>query len=189
MSTFNPIPHAVTGQLGSVGDTEALGGRDPRGPGEPLPEDAEDRASLVIAASTDRLWQLISDVPSMGTWGQETSSAEWVGGANGPAVGARFRSHGKGRWNHSTLIEVEVADPGRSFGFATVAGRHRHTHWLYTLTPCDGGTRVEETRTAPTAPSYPVYAFRRIFMRDGDRSFEDGMRSALQRLKAAAERG
>ena len=41
----------------------------------------------------------------------------------------------------------------------------------------------------PTSATYPVYAFRRIFKRDGGGSFEDGMRAALQRLKAAAEQG
>jgi Polyketide cyclase / dehydrase and lipid transport len=189
MSTFVPIPRAVTGQLGSVKDTEAIGGRDPREPGESLLEDAEDTASLEVAASAEKLWQLISDVSRMGAWSQETLRAEWVGGATGPAVGARFRSYGKGWPSRSTLIEVEAAEPGKSFGFATVAGHYRHTHWMYKLTPCDGGTRVAETRTAPTPPSYPVYAFRRIFRRDGGRSFEDGMRAALQRLKAAAEQG
>jgi uncharacterized protein YndB with AHSA1/START domain len=188
MSTFVPIPHAITGRLGSVSDTEALGGRDPREPDETLLEDAEDTVSVVIAASAERLWQMISDVSRMGAWGQETSSAEWVGGATSPAVGARFRSHGKGWPHRSTIVEVEVADPGKSFGFATVAGHHRQ-HWTYTLTPCDGGTRVAETRTMPTPPPYPVYAFRRIFRLDAGGSFEDGMRSALQRLKALAEHG
>jgi uncharacterized protein YndB with AHSA1/START domain len=186
MSAFNPIPHAIHDQLGSVSATEAIGGRDPREPEESLLEDAEDTVSVVVAASAEKVWQMISDVGRMGAWGQETSSAEWVGGANGPAVGARFRSHGKGWPHRSTIVEVEVADPGKSFGFATVAGRHRQ-HWTYTLTPCDGGTRVAETRTMPTPPSYPVYAFRRILKRDAGGSFEDGMRSALERLKALAE--
>ena len=69
-------------------------------PSESLLEDAEDTVSVVVAASAEKVWQMISDVGRMGAWGQETSSAEWVGGANGPAVGARFRSHGKG-WPQS----------------------------------------------------------------------------------------
>lgn len=186
MSTFNPIPLTVAGRLGSVDDTEALGGRDPREPEESALQDADITVSVVVAQSAEKVWLFISDVGRIGAWSQEMSSAEWVGGATGPAVGARFRSHGKGWPNRSTLIEVEAADPGRSFGFATVAGHHRHTHWMYTLTPCDEGTRVAETRTMPTPPSYPVYAFQRIFKRAGE-SFEDGMRSALHRLKVEAE--
>jgi hypothetical protein len=189
VSIINPVPRVIAGNLGSVEATEAAGGRDPRQPDESFLEDAEDTVSVVVGASAEKVWQLITDVRRMGAWGQETSRAEWVGGATRPAVGARFRSHGKGWPNHSTLIEVEVADPGTSFGFATVAGHHRRTHWLYKLTPCDGGTRVAETRTMPTPPSYPVYAFRRIFKRDRGASFEDGMRASLQRLKAAAEQG
>jgi uncharacterized protein YndB with AHSA1/START domain len=186
MSTFVPIPRVITGRLGSVDDTEALGGRDPREPNESLLQDSDISVSVVVAASAEKVWRFLSDVGRMGAWSQETSRAEWVGGATGPAVGARFRSHGKSWPHRSALIEVEVADPGRSFGFATVAGHHRHTHWMYTLTPCDEGTRVAETRTLPTPPSYAVYAFQRIFKRDGG-PFEDGMRNALQRLKAEAE--
>ena len=113
MSTFNPIPLTVAGRLGSVDDTEALGGRDPREPEESALQDADITVDVVVAQSAEKVWLFISDVGRMGAWSQEMSSAEWVGGATGPAVGARFRSHGKGwpdRSELSSRLKLPIPD-------------------------------------------------------------------------------
>jgi hypothetical protein len=46
-----------------------------------------------MAASTERVWDLVSDVTRVGEFSPETFEAEWLGGASGPEVGARFRGH------------------------------------------------------------------------------------------------
>jgi hypothetical protein len=46
-------------------------------------------------ASPDRVWELVSDVTRVGEFSPETFEAEWLGGASGPEVGARFRGHVK----------------------------------------------------------------------------------------------
>ena len=48
-----------------------------------------------IAAPPDRIWELLSDVTKIGRYSPETFEAEWLEGATGPAVGAKFRGHVK----------------------------------------------------------------------------------------------
>jgi uncharacterized protein YndB with AHSA1/START domain len=43
-----------------------------------------------IAASPDALWKMVSDVTRMGEWSPENTGGEWLKGATGPAVGAKF---------------------------------------------------------------------------------------------------
>ena len=55
----------------------------------------------------------MSDVTNIGKFSPETFEAEWIDGATGPAVGARFRGHvkrnGKGPtyWTTCTVSECE----------------------------------------------------------------------------------
>jgi uncharacterized protein YndB with AHSA1/START domain len=147
-----------------------------------------DVVSLQIAASPERLWDLVSDVLNMSRWSPETFKARWIDGATGPTVGARFK--GYNRWHAivwSTTVEVEVADPGREFTFAVIMGGKRRTKWSYTFEPSGGGTLVTETRT-PFSRTFVRGNFQRYFMRGHTEGFKDGMQTTLQRLKVAAER-
>ena len=51
-------------------------------------------------APPETVWALVSDVTKIGQFSPETFEAEWLDGATGPAVGARFRGHVRrnGRW-------------------------------------------------------------------------------------------
>src|SRR3989442_3728027 len=94
-----------------------------------------------MAAPPDRVWQLISDVTQIGRYSPETYEAEWVDGATGPAVGARFRGRNrKGRLKWSTKATVTATDPGREFGFET-----GDTRWRYQMQPSGGGTDLVES--------------------------------------------
>ncbi|MFM2077681.1 MAG: hypothetical protein RJA49_1571, partial [Actinomycetota bacterium] len=71
-----------------------------------------------IAATPERLYALVSDLPRMGEWSPENDGGKWLKGATGPAVGARFEgaNHlGKKKWK--TLSIITKADAGREFGF------------------------------------------------------------------------
>ena len=43
-----------------------------------------------IDADPDRVWNLISDIKLMPTLSNELQSVDWVEGADGPRLGARF---------------------------------------------------------------------------------------------------
>ena len=54
-----------------------------------------DAVTVHMAAPPDKVWELVSDVTKIGRYSPETFEAEWLDGATGPAVGAKFRGHVK----------------------------------------------------------------------------------------------
>ena len=74
---------------------------------------------MSIAVPPARVWELVTDLQLMGHWSPEYQGGEWLDGAPGPIVGARFKGRNKRRereWESvSTVIEAE---PGRSFAWA-----------------------------------------------------------------------
>lgn len=102
--------------------------------------------SRVIPADAATLYALVSDLPKMAEWSPENDGGTWVKGATGPAVGARFEgvnSHGTKSWK--TTVIIDEAEPGRAFGFRSVAGPIKIARWHYRFEPADGGTLVTET--------------------------------------------
>ena len=89
-----------------------------------------DSVTVHIDATPDEVWALVSDVTKIGRYSPETFEAEWLGGATGPAVGARFRGHvkrnGKGPvyWSPCTVV---ASEPGRSSRSPSARRRPRST--------------------------------------------------------------
>jgi uncharacterized protein YndB with AHSA1/START domain len=140
-----------------------------------------------IDAPAERVYELVSDVTRMGEWSPECVKCEWQGDATGPAVGARFRGsnrQGIARW--STTAEVVRAEPGREFAFTTKMGQRDITRWRYVFTPTNGGTDVTESFESAYTPFF-VRVAERTVMRNRPSQLETGMRTTLERLKAAAE--
>ncbi|MCV7279022.1 SRPBCC family protein [Mycolicibacterium flavescens] len=145
--------------------------------------------SVTMAAPAQRIWDLIADVRNTGKYSPEVMEAEWLGGATGPALGARFRGHVKRNeigpvyW---TTCEVTACEPGREFGFAVLLGDKPVNNWHYRLTPtADGGTEVTESFRLNDSLLMKVFAVlggqlrRRRNLRD--------MRKTLERIKAVVE--
>jgi len=149
------------------------------------------RGSVTVhmAASTDRVWALISDVTRIGEFSPETFEAEWLDGRRAPAVGARFRGHvrrnGRGPVYWTTCTVVACA-PGREFAF-TVAGPGGRTvnTWRYQLAPSAAGTDVTESFELADALLLRFYWLLAGSARG--RTNLTGMRVTLERIKAAAE--
>jgi Polyketide cyclase / dehydrase and lipid transport len=78
-----------------------------------------------VAAPAGKVWALVSDITRVCDWGGECVHAEWIDGADGPGVGARFRGHqvGQGREWTSVSVVTEV-QPGLVVGaiHPTLAG-------------------------------------------------------------------
>ncbi len=145
-------------------------------------------ASVHVDAPPEKVYELVTDVTRMGEWSPETTSAEWIGGATGPAVGARFRGrnrHGLARW--STTPRVVAADPGREFAFTTTWLRKDNTRWTYRFEPEGGGTRVTESFEALVDMPWYFTAGERWLMGVQDRKadLEQNMARTLERLKTA----
>jgi hypothetical protein len=119
-----------------------------------------DSVTVHMNASADAIWDLVSDVTRIGSYSPETFEAEWLDGATGPAVGARFRGHvkrnGKGPiyW---TTCTVTASEPGREFAFAVSPKPTGEalSIWRYQLAPAGDGTDVTESfELMPTAWSH-----------------------------------
>ena len=145
-------------------------------------------ATVHIDAPPERVYGLIADVTRMGEWSPECYRCEWVDGASGPETGARFKGHNKQGWiKWSTVAEIEVADPGREFTFSTRNGDKVSTRWRYRMAAADGGTDVTESCEEVWVPLYIRLAEKTI-MRNRPEQLRDGIRTTLERVKAAAER-
>ena len=147
-------------------------------------------ASLRVEAAPEKVYELVSDVTRMGEWSPETTSAEWLDGATGPEVGARFKGrnrHGIARW--STTPRVVAAEPGREFAFATTWLGKDNTQWTYRFEPDGTGTRVTESFEMLVDVPWYFTASERWLMGVKDRKadLEAAMAKTLERLKAAVE--
>ena len=153
--------------------------------GEPV----KGEESIVIAATPEKVWDLVADVPRMGEWSPETQRAAWVGGATGPAGGAKFKGSnrsGFARW--STTVEVVAAERGKEFAFFRPPPPDGGCTWRYTFEAVDGGTRVTESWEAKKEPGPIWRVVTRLFVGpDRDEALRKGVRTTLERLKAAAE--
>ncbi len=104
------------------------------------------RVATNIDVSPEVLYDLVSDVRRMGEWSPECRRCEWIDGATGPAVGARFKgsnSHGLARW--STTTKIVAAESGREFAFVTTHLGRDMTRWSYRLEPASNGTVITES--------------------------------------------
>lgn len=132
--------------------------------------------TAVIAAPAERLYDLIADVTQMHKFSPENTGAEWIKGATGPAVGARFKgtnAMGKAKW--ATKPTVTVADRGLRFAFKVPGGAG--AEWSYTFESVEGGTRVTES-VVQTKPSPAI--IRLIQRRNGVTDRAANLRSAME---------
>lgn len=139
-----------------------------------------------VDAPPQVVYDAVSDVTRMGQWSPETVSCEWIDGATGPAVGARFKGTNKrgfARW--STKPVVVAADPGREFAFDVGPD----TRWTYRFEPDGTGTRLSESFEMLRDLQW-YYAFaERWIMRVQDRraDLERAMSETIGRIKRVVE--
>jgi uncharacterized protein YndB with AHSA1/START domain len=149
-------------------------------------EGIEGQATIQIQASPGKVYAMLSDVTRMGQWSPECVKAEWVGGATGPAVGARFKGHNKLNWlvRWSSTPTVKVADPGKEFTFETGKPGKEQTRWTYRFAPKGGGTELTESFEALT-----YSAFQKLTANPEKRTEKlvTDIQQTLERIKQAAE--
>jgi hypothetical protein len=153
---------------------------------------AKGEAQQRIEASPDVVYDLVTDISRMGEWSPECVACEWIGGADGPVPGARFRGRNKNRlarW--STQPRVEVAS--RPVEFTFVAGdlfRRDLTAWTYRMEADGSGTVVTESFELRRDIPWYLRLWRRSFMgvKDRQRDLEVNMERTLARLKSVAEK-
>ena len=147
-------------------------------------------ASAVVEAPPEKVWAMVADVTRMGEWSPETQSCEWVDGATGPDVGARFKGHNKrgpvARW--TTTCTVVESEPGRVFAFAVGDAEKPDNVWRYSFVPSgEGATMVTETCEFPKPMSlaFKAITFATLGVRDREGDLKRGIEQTLARLQVA----
>jgi hypothetical protein len=106
-----------------------------------------DTVDRYIEATPHQLYDLIADVTRTPERTPDIVRCEWLDGATGPAVGARFKAINKqGRGpNWSNKPVVTVADPGREFSFTRTEPFGGTILWRHRFVAESSGTRMIES--------------------------------------------
>ena len=148
-----------------------------------------DSVTVHMAAPPERIWELLSDVTKIGRYSPETFEGEWLDGATGPAVGARFRGHvkrnGKGPiyWTSCTVL---ASTPGREFAFGVGKPGRELNVWRYVLELNGDGTDV--TESFRLADNFALNLYWTLFGWSRGKTNRNGMQTTLDRVKAEVER-
>jgi len=147
-----------------------------------------DSVTVHMDAPPAKVWELVSDVTQIGRFSPETFEAEWIEGATGPAVGARFRGHvrrnekGPVYWTTCTVTECV---PEKVFSFGVGKPASPLNTWGYRLEPTGNGTDV--TESFALADVLPLRIYWALFGWARGRRNRNDMRRTLERIKAVVE--
>ena len=148
-----------------------------------------------VAASPRKVWALVSDITRVGDWGGECVHTEWIDGADGPAVGARFRGRQVRQGHQWTSVSVVIeAEPGVSFAWAVGDPQYASATWRYQLAADgSGGTILHYRVVLGPGPSGLSDAIARAPEHEDSiiasrlNEHERNMVATLQAIKQAAE--
>ncbi|MBP1326870.1 hypothetical protein JOF28_002102 [Leucobacter exalbidus] len=108
--------------------------------------------SIVISASPDEVYAVVSDVTRTGEWSPVCNACWWDKG-DGPRIGAFFTGRNvtpERTWE--TRSEVVIAEPGKAFGWSVAEGR---VLWTYSMQPVPAGTELTESwEFTPTGQAF-----------------------------------
>jgi hypothetical protein len=160
-----------------------------------------------VASEPARVWEVICDVEELAKGSPELMRTEWLDGATGPALGARYLGHnehpvaGKGRTlAHITECEPErrltwaVLDVDGRFGDPAEALERRMATWSFDLTPVEGGTLLRQSTVIGPGPSGLTAVIARMPDKEEAviayrlRELGEGMDATLAAVRKAAEK-
>jgi hypothetical protein len=148
-----------------------------------------DEVSTHIDATPTAVYDLIADVTRTPEFSPEVLQCRWIGGATGPAVGARFKAKNRvargPAWSNKPV--VITADRGREFAFSRSEPLGGTMIWRYAFEAQGAGTRVTESYEVVDPVKRPMwFLIERICGRKDRRSdLREGMTLTLERLRAA----
>jgi uncharacterized protein YndB with AHSA1/START domain len=150
---------------------------------------------LRIEASPQTVWALCTDLPRMGEWSPENQGGEWVDGAAGPALGARFRARNRhsavGEWE-TTSVVVDY-EPPRRFAWAVGDPVSPGATWSFELEADGTGTVLRQRASMGPGPSGTTAAIERMPDKEERiiarrlEEWKTGMQAVLSGIKAEAE--
>jgi hypothetical protein len=104
--------------------------------------------SIDIECSPDAAFAVVTDLPHMDRLSPENTGGEWIGGAAGPKVGAKFKgTNAREKDSWYTIAKVVTFDPPHRFEFTVTFKVFNIARWEFSIEPAPGGCRVTETWT------------------------------------------
>lgn len=147
--------------------------------------------SARVEAPAEKVFEMVADLSRMGEWSPECTRVEWLGGAGGTAVGARFKGHnqrGVRRW--STKGKVVALQPPREVAFEiTSVANLPVARWTYTVEPDGAGCTLTERWDDLRGGVMKFLGLVATGVNNREEHNTKGMEETLQRIKAAAEAG
>lgn len=144
--------------------------------------------STRVEAPASKVYEMLADLSRIGEWSPEAQKVTWLGGATGPALGARFKGHnrnGPARW--STVCTVSAADPGRELGWDVTFWGMPVSRWMYRFEP-DGPDACTVTEVWHDRRGWPMRVLGLATLATNRAEHNrKSMEETLRRLKAAAE--
>ena len=150
---------------------------------QPLPISA----SVELAAPPETVWELVSDVSRMSDWSPECRKIVVLGSPK-QGVGTKFIGLNRRGWAvWPTTSKVVRFEPGRAVAWRT---RESGATWSYEIAPTASGTSLTGRRELP---SYTIGTKLMAPIIGGagghDQELAEGIRTTLERIKAAVEKG
>jgi hypothetical protein len=145
--------------------------------------------SIEINASPDEVFRTVTDLPAMGSLSPENAGGEWLNGATGPAVGARFKgrnANGTKSWT-TTATVVEFSAPN-SFAFEVNVGPAKVARWAYAVEATPTGSRVTESWTDRRGALSKWIGGKSSGVAHRDQFTVESIRTTLDNLKKTLER-
>jgi uncharacterized protein YndB with AHSA1/START domain len=146
-------------------------------------------ADITIDADPSKVYELITDLPTLASLSPESAGMKWRKG-DSAAAGAVFKGtnrNGFRRW--TTTCTVTDADPGRVFAFDVRYLGQPIAHWRYDIAADGNGCRVIEKTWDHRARWMAKAGGLATGVTDRDTANDDHMKQTLQRLKEKAEAG
>ncbi len=99
-----------------------------------------------LSCAPETAWDYVTDISLPTHVSAELQSAEWLDGAEGVAVGARFKGHNRndflGDW--ATVCEVVEVEPGRRWVWNVLTPGGVGATWAFEVEPASEGSIVRQ---------------------------------------------
>lgn len=143
-------------------------------------------AHIDVAASPQRVFDLVSDLRGLSGVAEEYSGGRWLGAA-GPSVGARFRGLNRRGWRVWPTTATVTDCSASRFAFEVRSLGLAVSRWQYDIEPTASGCRVTEATWDRRPAWYKPITVLATGVRDRAVTNQANIEATLQRLKRAAE--
>ena len=144
------------------------------------------RVAVTVAADIDEVWEVVRDVTRVGEWSHECVSASWLGEADAPIPGARFRGHNRaGAFRWGRVCEIVSADPYELVWITVPTALYPDSsEWRISLAEVDAGTEISQAFRVVRAPKVLAVLYALVIPAHRDRTA--ALVADLTRLGAVA---